>query len=98
MVPTAEAVAHWVKVNGCEPKGLTAMLPDLDPFDGTRIEQTVYPNGRNKTEVQLLRVEGGGHTWPGGKQYLPSRRVGKVSQDLNASRAILDFFDRHAKP
>ena len=45
----------------------------------------------------VYRVEGGGHTWPRGKQYLPEKAVGRVSQDLDATRAIFDFFAAHQR-
>jgi polyhydroxybutyrate depolymerase len=47
------------------------------------------------SEVTLFTVEGGGHTWPGGKKYLPERFIGKTSQDLDASQEIWTFFSRH---
>ena len=47
---------------------------------------------RGGAEVQLYRIEGGGHSWPMGRQYLPERFIGRVSQDLDASGVILDFF------
>lgn len=35
---------------------------------------------------------GGGHTWPGGNQYLPERIIGKTSMDIDASEIIWDYF------
>jgi len=40
--------------------------------------------------VVLYRVEGGGHTWPGGPQYLPPRVVGPVARGLDATGIVLD--------
>lgn len=42
-------------------------------------------------------VEGGGHTWPGGTQYLPKAVVGTVCRDIDATREIFDFFARHQR-
>jgi len=39
----------------------------------------------------LYRVIGGGHTWPGGAQYLPARLVGPVARQLDATGITLDF-------
>lgn len=36
----------------------------------------------------LYRIEGGGHTWPNGLQYLPEKILGKVCRDLNGSEVI----------
>ena len=35
------------------------------------------------TEVTLCTVQGGGHTWPSGNQYLPADKVGPVSYDIS---------------
>ncbi|MBW1972604.1 MAG: phospholipase, partial [Deltaproteobacteria bacterium] len=45
----------------------------------------------------LYGIEGGGHTWPGGYQYLPERIIGKSSKDIDASKVIWNFFKRHSK-
>jgi polyhydroxybutyrate depolymerase len=46
--------------------------------------------------VVLYTIEGGGHTWPGGPPV--GWRVGRVSRDLDATRTMIDFFDRHPQP
>lgn len=98
IVSTADAVKTWIGVNGCGEKGETAELPDKDPDDGTRIEATTYTGGKDGTEVVLYKIKGGGHTWPGGAQYLPKAIVGVVSRDLDATRALWDFFAKHPRP
>jgi polyhydroxybutyrate depolymerase len=45
-------------------------------------------------QVGLLAVIGGGHTWPGGIQYLPASLIGRSSRDFSASDAIWEFFAR----
>ncbi|HKZ79296.1 MAG TPA: hypothetical protein VJ124_13425 [Pyrinomonadaceae bacterium] len=47
------------------------------------------------TEVVLYTIEGGGHTLPGGRQYLPERLIGRTSRDLEGSQTIWDFFEKH---
>ncbi|HMQ64082.1 MAG TPA: hypothetical protein PKE06_25585 [Flavilitoribacter sp.] len=37
-------------------------------------------------------VNGGGHTWPGGKQYPGEGLNGKTSKDMVACDVIRDFF------
>ena len=39
--------------------------------------------------VMLYRVEGGGHGWPGGPQYLPARVIGPIPRHLDASGLLL---------
>lgn len=92
-----ESIQFWVAHNQCSPIPITTQLPDTDPTDGTRIHLETYSNGQEDTEVILCVVEGGGHTWPGGVQYLPESTIGKTSRDINACDLIWDFFKRHSR-
>jgi polyhydroxybutyrate depolymerase len=65
-------------------------LPDVAPGDGTRTRRLSYGEG----QVELLAVNGGGHTWPGGVQYLPASVIGHTSRDFSASETIWEFFAR----
>jgi polyhydroxybutyrate depolymerase len=42
--------------------------------------------------VALYRIDGGGHTWPGGAPYLPERFIGPVARSLDASGTLLAQF------
>jgi len=92
-----EAVSYWVERNGATPEPEVAPLPDRDPNDGTTttLERYANPDG---AEVLLYRVEGGGHTWPGGGEVWPRFIVGNQSRDFEASRAIWAFFSQYALP
>ncbi len=81
--------------NGCSDVPEIESLRDHDPHDNTRVVRESYSGGTDGTEVVLLRIEGGGHTWPAGYQYLKPRTVGYVSRDINASEEIMDFFMSH---
>jgi polyhydroxybutyrate depolymerase len=37
-------------------------------------------------------VNGGGHAWPGGMQYLLASVIGKTSKNMDASEVIWEFF------
>jgi poly(3-hydroxybutyrate) depolymerase len=39
--------------------------------------------------VLLYRVDGGGHGWPGGPQFLPARLTGPVARSLDATGILL---------
>jgi len=92
-----DTVHYWVAHNQCEPKPTVTWLPDTAPQDGTRVRREVYGKGRDGTEVILYAIVGGGHTWPGGYQYLPVRFVGKTCRDINACEVIWDFFKSHPR-
>ena len=70
-----------------------------DPSD-TRITANVrrlaYTNCAEHADVILYTVEGGGHTWPGGK-HLPAWIVGRTTDDVSASRVMWEFFVQHPR-
>lgn len=97
-IDTDEIVKKWAAHNQCSDKPEVDDLPDRDPNDGTRIKRSTWTKGKNATEVVLYSIQGGGHTWPGGTQYLPERVVGRVCRDIEAEKIIWEFFAKHPKP
>jgi polyhydroxybutyrate depolymerase len=92
-----ESIEFWVKRNMCSNIPKVTEMPDLDPKDGTRVIRKQYVNSVDGTEVILYTVDGGGHTWPGGLQYLPVRIIGKTSRDFDANEVIWSFFKTHSR-
>ena len=82
----------FAQVNGCTEAPVVAAQPDT-VTDGTRVRRSTYSGCRDGRDVVLFTIEGGGHTWPGGPPV--GRSVGRVTRDLDATRVMLDFFDRH---
>jgi polyhydroxybutyrate depolymerase len=97
VIGTDETVRLWVKSNGCAAEPTEEALPDRDPKDGCRVTRFSYGKGRGGSEVVLYRIEGGGHTWPGGPQYLSERFIGRVCRDIDATAVIWEFFKAHPK-
>jgi polyhydroxybutyrate depolymerase len=93
VLSTAETAAFWARANGCHPDPIVQTLPDVDPADGTRIQLGRFPGCDPDGQVEVYEVDGGGHTMPGGAQYLPTVLVGPVSHDLDGGQAIWDFFE-----
>jgi polyhydroxybutyrate depolymerase len=86
-----------VQRDGCRTQPVEEALPDTDPKDGCTIKRFTYGHGQGGTEVVLYRIEGGGHTWPGGPQYFPQFLLGRVCRDIDATQVIWDFFKAHPK-
>jgi polyhydroxybutyrate depolymerase len=97
VLSASESVGFWVKRDNCSIMPLVTDEPDRDPKDGTRVKSTRYINGIEGSEVILYAVDGGGHTWPGGFQYLPAWIIGKTSRDIDANEVIWAFFKRHTR-
>ncbi|OGW60075.1 MAG: hypothetical protein A2V83_11230 [Nitrospirae bacterium RBG_16_64_22] len=97
VLSAAETVAFWTRRNACPAPPETSWEPDRDPSDGTRVRKEAYRGCGNGAEVVLYAIEGGGHTWPGGRQYLPESIVGKVSRDIDAAGVMWEFFKKHRR-
>ncbi|RMI29694.1 extracellular catalytic domain type 1 short-chain-length polyhydroxyalkanoate depolymerase [Nocardia stercoris] len=81
----------WRDQDGCTADPEVRTLPDT-AHDGTSVTVTTTSGCRDGSSVELYAVTGGGHTWPGGNQYLPALLVGKVSHQFDAAEVIWDFF------
>jgi polyhydroxybutyrate depolymerase len=83
-----DTIEGWVSRNGC---------------DGT--PKSVYQNGDAScssygpcaagSDVRLCTIDGGGHQWPGGQSIGPT---GHLSEDLDTSTTLIDFFEAHPLP
>jgi polyhydroxybutyrate depolymerase len=93
-VGVPESTAAWAARNGCQATPVEELLPDADPDDGTRTTRLRYTGCAD--DVELLRIEGGGHTWPRGFAYFGEDTVGRVAQDFG-SEVIVEFFRAHPR-
>jgi polyhydroxybutyrate depolymerase len=92
-----ETVKFWVNHNQCSSPPNIIWEPDRDPKDGTSVRRESYSECQESSEVVLYVIEGGGHTWPGGHQYLPQWIIGKTSRDIDANEVIWDFLKKHKR-
>lgn len=90
------AVQKFVAVDHCTNAPQKEHIPDK-AGDGTSIDVTTYGLCAEGSEVQGYVVNGGGHTWPGGRQYLPAMFIGKTTQNLDGSEVIWEFLSRHTR-
>lgn len=82
--------------NGCGSPGPARFVDVAD--DGTRVAIEESTGCKDGADVVLVTVEGGGHGWPSGDQYLPEWAIGKTSRDVDASEELWKFFQRHPLP
>jgi polyhydroxybutyrate depolymerase len=68
-----------------------------DAGDGTTVDVQLYSRCAGGNEVRSYVVNGGGHTWPSGMQYLPAAMIGKTTHNLNGSEVIWEFFSQHRR-
>jgi polyhydroxybutyrate depolymerase len=96
-ISLADSVALWRRVDGISSAPAVENLPDRVD-DGTHVRREISRGGKDRSEVIAYIIEGGGHTWPGGPQYLPTFIVGRASRNLDATRVIYEFFAQHSLP
>lgn len=89
-----EAADFWAMNNGCPGDLMETRLPNPDFFDNSSITRWDYANCAH-APVTVHVVNGGGHTWPGGIQWLPEDVVGPTNRDADTLELIWDFFSQH---
>ncbi len=91
-----ESVEHtiqsWVKANGCKPEPEVVALPDKAD-DGMKCTRKTWGGGKDGSEVVLIEIENGGHTWPGNEPIVAM--LGKSTKDISANDLMWEFFQRH---
>lgn len=87
-----ETIKFWLEVNGID-----SIKPKASR-KGNAVKSYFGP-GTNGAEVVLWRLEGGGHTWPGGQfGFFKEKTLGLMNTDISASNLMWEFFRRHSLP
>ena len=90
-----DTVRDWAKRDRCP--GLAAGWASDSrrvTFERGDVRCETYTGCAQGTEVGLCRIDGGGHTWPGGP---PVPQFGKTTTEISATEAMWSFFVRHPK-
>ena len=97
LLPARESLKEWAKINSCGQKPeRTTIAPKTPGGLETRVE--TYSDCKDGASAVLYSIEKGGHTWPGGEQFIPVRFIGKTNDDIDASELIWNFFAAHPMP
>ncbi|MBL8019970.1 MAG: hypothetical protein JNM27_09920 [Leptospirales bacterium] len=83
-----DSAAYWRNKNQCTDNVTSDSLADTEKDETTATRQIWQCPG---SRVGIVVVKGGGHTWPGGKQYLPEMIVGRTSRDFSAAKLAIDW-------
>jgi polyhydroxybutyrate depolymerase len=81
----ASAVDFWRRHDGCGENAQSEV-------DGA-VRRTRYLSCSGSSEVDVLTIEGGGHSWPGGDRL--ARFLDPPSPSLDATAEVWRFFARH---
>lgn len=80
------AMTGWAKNNHCDAK-------PSDVRQSSEVIRRTWSGCAGTSTTVFYIVVGGGHTWPGS---IPIDRLGKTTQQLDASATIWRFFSQHA--
>ncbi|PIR43469.1 hypothetical protein COV24_02600 [candidate division WWE3 bacterium CG10_big_fil_rev_8_21_14_0_10_32_10] len=81
-----DSISFWVKNNNC------SSVPVVKKT--ANVELKKYLCEKNKADVFLYTIIGGGHEWPGGKK--PSFLISKPDQSISSVDVMWDFFIQHS--
>jgi polyhydroxybutyrate depolymerase len=90
-----QTISMWANNAKCKGPSPFAALAPIAANDGTSVTRTSYVSCVKGSNVVLYTVIGGGHAWPGGRQYAPRFIIGRASRQLEASQTIVAFFLAH---
>ena len=94
--PIASTSEFWASNNNCSADPKVKELRDKVEEDNSTVTLIDYVKCDYKSNVVFIRVNNGGHPWPGGG-LVPSF-LGPQNMDINASDLILKFFQRNTHP
>lgn len=83
--PVAEPLAAWARSMGCD------SVPVTVSEKGGILRQE-YPSKSGGPVLTVMLIEGHGHQWPGSKSFLPESMIGPVTDKMNATDVLWDFF------
>jgi polyhydroxybutyrate depolymerase len=86
-----DSIQTWVKLNGCDEKPKTETLSK--DGDEMKVTRKTYGGGKDGSEVVLVVIEEGGHTWPG--MTPPASFMGKSAMNVSANDLMWEFFQKH---
>lgn len=88
--PIDSLVTYWARFNNCSLLPTITQVPDINTTDGCTAEHYVYNNGALGSKVELYKIIGGGHTWPGALV-----NIGVTNGDFSACTEIWRFLSRY---
>lgn len=83
-----ENAKWWANEYNCNLSPQVVKLQDSNVNDEFYSELIYYPG---EPKVALIKIHGGGHTWPGKKNYYPKFIVGPTAPEPDISKLIWEF-------
>ncbi len=86
-----ETITHWRDHN----KSTKEVIKNINPIeDETSVNITTYSGDK---DVVLVKIENGGHTWPGANDFNVGFPLGKTTHDISFNDVMWKFFSSNLK-
>jgi len=90
LLSAEDSAKEWARLNRCSEKPTESKLPSMQK--GAKDTKVYFfDDCKENAQVALYAVKDGGHTWPGGEQYMSEKEIGKTSHALDANETIWSF-------
>lgn len=95
MVGIDQMNSFWVNENSCDVIPIVTPVPDINTTDDATATRYLYPGGMNGNTVELFKITGGEHTWPG----WPMPGSSDITcMDFDGCKEIWRFFNQYERP
>ena len=94
-VPVEDLVDFWVAHNNTSTTPTKTDIADTSSTDGSTVEHYVYSGGSRNATVELFKIIGGGHQWPGDTVTAATAGENR-NMDFSASKEIWRFFSQQS--
>jgi polyhydroxybutyrate depolymerase len=91
---TDDTIQHFKSIYHCG-SVKTKIIPRSKEDDSTQVNLSSWQCGSGS--LNLIKINEGGHSWPGGVAYLPESIIGKTSMQFSASDIIADLVESNGK-
>jgi len=88
--PIDSVIKKWRIHNNCNVSPVTFSVPNISTTDNSTAVNYKYTGGNMGATVELYKVSGGSHSWPGAFPV-----IANTNQDFNASVEIWRFFRQY---
>lgn len=89
-----ETIQFWVNQNSCNVVPVITPVPNSNTTDNATATHYLFYGGINNHSVELFKVTGGGHSWPGS----PITGSSEVTcMDFDATKELWRFFSQYER-
>jgi len=88
--PIDSVIKKWRVYNNCNSAPVTFSVPNINTSDNCTAINYKYTGGTNGSSVELYKITGGSHSWPGAANV-----IANTNQDFSASIEIWRFFRQY---